>query len=273
MTAQDIASDLAGRVEVPATTEAGTVAVPSDPVISMLERVVMDRDLPIERLERVIAMKERMEDRAREDEDRQARRAYFAAMAQCQVELPVVTRNLRNDHTKSNYADLAAIETQAMPIIHKHGFAVSFRPAGYTDKGEQRIAWHITHADGHSESDVAALPVDVAGSQGKVNKTGIQAFGSTTTYARRYLLCMLFNISTGGDNDGNTLADTITEEQAEELKLLIDRAVAARPDTSRADWIEAFLAYMRVSSLNEIDAKDFGKAKSEIEHAIRQGKK
>lgn len=174
------------------------------PMVAMIERIVMDPSLPIERLERMLEMKERMEDRAREDEKWHARKAYMAAMAACQKELPVIRKNQRNEHTKSNYADLAAIEDQAMPIIHSHGFGVSFQPAGYNDKGELQIKWKVSHNQGHEESDIAGIPIDSAGSQGRVNKTGTQAFGSTATYGRRYLLCMIFNISTGDDRDGNS---------------------------------------------------------------------
>lgn len=173
------------------------------PMVAMIERIAMDPNIPIDRLEKMLAMKERMEDRAREDAERQAKKAFFAAMSKCQKELPVVIKRSRNSHTNSNYADLAAIEEQAMPIIHDHGFAVSFQPDGYNDKGELRILWEVSHAEGHSRNGVGEIPVDGAGSQGKVNKTGTQAFGSTATYGRRYLLCMIFNISTGDDRDGN----------------------------------------------------------------------
>jgi len=197
------------------------------PMVAMIERIAMDPNIPIDRLEKMMAMKERMEDRAREDAEREARKAYYFAMSRCQKALPVVTKTKWNDHTKSNYADLAAIEDQAMPIIHDFGFGVNFQPAGYNDKGELQIKWTISHEEGHSESDIAGIPVDGAGSQGKVNKTGTQAFGSTATYGRRYLLCMLFNISTGDDRDGNTVPpasnDPITDKQAAEIRGLIEQ--------------------------------------------------
>jgi hypothetical protein len=199
------------------------------PMISMIERIAMDPTIPLDRLEKMLDMKERMEDRAREDEERQAKKAYFAAMSKCQAELPVVTKTRKNSHTNSTYADLAAIEDQAMPIIHAHGFAVSFQPDGYNDKGELRILWEISHEEGHSRNGVGEIPVDGAGAQGKVNKTGTQAFGSTATYGRRYLLCMLFNISTGDDKDGNKVPEQsgpITAEQVVLLRELIEKSGA-----------------------------------------------
>ena len=262
------AQAIAERDEVPTDLEPAR-----DQMVAMIERIALDPAIPIERLERVLAMKERMEDRAREDDDRRAKREYFAAMSKCQAALPVVTKNRRNVHTKSNYADLAAIEQQAMPIIHQHGFAVSFQPDGYNDKGEQRVLWQISHEGGYSREGVGEIPVDKAGSQGTVNKTGTQAFGSTATYGRRYLLCLLFNISTGDDNDGNAFEtpDLVNIEQLEEIDKLIDEAVKARPGTTREAWVDEFLTYMKVASLADIPAKDFGKAKTAILGAIKQG--
>lgn len=233
------------------------------PMVAMIERIVMDPSIPIDRLEQMLAMKERMEDRAREDADRQARKAYFAAMSKCQNVLPVVNRTKRNDHTKSTYADLAAIEDQAMPIIHDYGFGVTFQPAGYNDKGELQIKWMISHEGGHVESGVAAIPVDNAGSQGKVNKTGTQAFGSTATYGRRYLLCMLFNISTGDDRDGNVqeTSDPITEKQLSDLRALADEVGAD---------IERFCAYFKIDALPDLPSSRYDAAIKSLEAKRRK---
>lgn len=228
-------------------------------MVSMIERIAMDPNIPLDRLEKMLDMKERMEDRAREDADREAKKAYFAAMSKCQAELPVVTKTRRNSHTNSNYADLAAIEEQAMPIIHAHGFAVSFQPDGYNDKGELRVLWEISHSEGHSRNGVGEIPVDGAGAKGVVNKTGTQAFGSTATYGRRYLLCMLFNISTGDDNDGNKPKEDdkpeapkfITMDQVKELRELIDE--------HGVDLV-GFLALGGLSSLAEMPAGKFASA-------------
>lgn len=195
-----------------------------DPMVSMIERIVLDPNVSIEKLEKMLSMKERLEDRALEQQARLDRKEYFAAMAKCQSEMTVVKKNKRNEHTNSNYADLAAIVEQAMPIVHKHGFTASFQPDGLSDKGALRIKWTVAHEGGHIESDVAELPMDAAGSQGTVNKTAIHAFGSTTTYGRRYLLCMLFNISTGDDNDGNTTAKLISSDQYIELRDLLKKS-------------------------------------------------
>lgn len=236
------------------------------PMVAMIERIVMDPSIPIDRLEQMLAMKERMEDRAREDAERQAKKAFFAAMSRCQKELPVVVKRSRNTHTNSNYADLAAIEEQAMPIIHDHGFAVSFQPDGYNDKGELRILWEVSHEEGHSRNGVGEIPVDGAGSQGKVNKTGTQAFGSTATYGRRYLLCMIFNISTGDDRDGNRIktptqeeASPITEAQSSVIRGLIDEAQLE---------IEQFCSHWKIEAIPDISQARFNEVVGSLRRRI-----
>jgi len=222
------------------------------PMVAMIERIAMDPNIPIDRLEKMLAMKERMEDRAREDAERQAKKAFFAAMSKCQKELPVVIKRSRNSHTNSNYADLAAIEEQAMPIIHGHGFAVSFQPDGYNDKGELRILWEVSHEEGHSRNGVGEIPVDGAGSQGKVNKTGTQAFGSTATYGRRYLLCMIFNISTGDDRDGNKPPQREPEKiSPDQVKTILSLLEETDSDT------EQFCRMGKIDAIPDMLASDF----------------
>lgn len=235
------------------------------PMVAMIERIAMDPNIPLERLEKMLDMKERMEDRAREDQDRQAKKAYFAAMSKCQAELPVVTKTRTNTHTRSTYADLAAIEEQAMPIIHRYGFGVSFQPDGYNENGELRILWEISHEEGHVRNGVGEIPVDGAGAKGAVNKTGTQAFGSTATYGRRYLLCMLFNISTGDDNDGNRQRNDqpvfVNEDQLARIRQLIEET-----DTDTAKFCELG----KIDSLPEMLAKDFESAVQLLEEKKRR---
>jgi hypothetical protein len=232
------------------------------PMVAMIERIAMDPSIPIDRLEKMMAMKERMEDRARltakEDRDFEARKAYFAAMAACQKQLPVVTKSRKNTHTNSTYADLAAIEEQAMPIIHNHGFGVSFQPDGYNEKGELRLLWEISHNEGYVRNGVGEIPLDGAGSQGKVNKTGTQAFGSTATYGRRYLLCMLFNISTGDDRDGNrdeerpVVVDKITPDQVKTILRLIEETETDIAEFCTMGKIEAIPDLLSVNFDNAV---------------------
>lgn len=248
------------KQEIAVQQDARLVPANDAPMNSMFERVLLDPNLPMDRVEKLLEMKYRDEDRQRDQlrEDREyvAKTAYFSAMSACQKEIPVVTKNRRNTHTKSNYADLAAIEEQAMPIIYDHGFGVSFQPDGYNELGELLIKWEISHSGGYVRNGIGAIPVDGAGAKGGVNKTGTQAFGSTATYGRRYLLCMLFNISTGDDRDGNfppTEDNTgdgapITEAQATVIRELIEKADLAT---------DAFCKRWNIEAIPDVPASKF----------------
>ncbi|MBP0441360.1 ERF family protein [Tianweitania sediminis] len=245
----------------------GIIPTSEGAIIALIERVVMDPSISIDRLHQMLLFKERMEERAREDEARAAEKAYFAAMSRCQAELPIVTKSKVNKHTNSSYADLAAIEEQAMPVIYQHGFAVSFQPDGYNNRGELRILWEISHEGGYRRNGLSEIPIDGDSSQGRSGKTATQTFGSTATYGRRYLLCMLFNISTGDDRDGNPVEapiKTITPAQVKTIQRLLKQTGSDASQFCRMHKIEAIpdlpgdtyenalrLLYQRRAKLNE----------------------
>ena len=226
-----------------------------DPMISMIERVALNPQIPIERLESLLTMKERLDDRARGAEERDQVKAYHRAMAMCQSKLKVVIKNKANTQTSSKYADLAALSKAVDPVIHENGFSLSFSPAGTSENGDQLLEWTIAHSDGHIKTGVAALPTDKTGAKGNVNKTDMHAFGSAATYGRRYLKLMLFDIATGDDDDGNAAGGMqfITQKQVDELLALAEKAEADKPIFCKSLGVEGFPA---------IPANQFFKAKS-----------
>jgi hypothetical protein len=237
-----------------------------DPMISMIERVALNPQIPIERLESLLTMKERLDDRAREAEEREQVKAYHRAMAVCQSKLKVVAKNKSNTQTSSKYADLAALSKAVDPVIHENGFSLSFSPAGTSESGDQLLEWTIAHCDGHIKTGIAALPTDKTGAKGNVNKTDMHAFGSAATYGRRYLKLMLFDIATGDDDDGNAAGGVqfITEDQCNELFTMAEAA--------HADKIK-FCETLGVEGFPSIPANQFFKAKSWLQAKMLQKKK
>ena len=238
------------------------VVRPADPMISMIERVAMDPNVPIERLERMMDLKERHDEGLRRDREERARMEYFAAMSAAQSEMPTVVRSKENKHTKSRYADMSDIREQALPIAHRHGFAISTNPCG-TENGSLIVEWTVMHSGGHAMSGRVAFPLDAAGSQGNSNKTAIQAMGSTMTYAERYIICKQFNIATDDDSDGNQprqSSATITADQFFELRDLIEKA--GTPE-------ETVLRAYGLGSLEETPAKTFDSMCKRLNATIR----
>lgn len=154
----------------------------------------------IEKMERLFAMHQKM--LAAEAES-----AFNAAMARAQSQVKPVAAKAYNSHTKSNYAKLSAINDEIVPLYTAEGLSVSFNTEAHPDKGWLRTVAIVSHLQGHTRPYVLDLPLDDAGAQGTKNKTGVQATGSTSAYARRYLVCMIFNVSTFDDKDGNRETD------------------------------------------------------------------
>ncbi|WP_375408551.1 ERF family protein [uncultured Methylobacterium sp.] len=233
-------------------------------VLALIERAARDPSIDIDKMERLMAMQERMRLQAAEE-------IFNAAMSATQAEMPAVLRRAENTHTKSRYAKLEHIAKAITPIYTKHGFSLSFDTEDCDQPGHYRMVCKVAHAAGFSRDHKANLPSDAAGSQGKANKTGIQAFGSTMSYGRRYLTLLVFNIAlTDEDNDGNR-ADPredeepsfITEAQACELHALVRAG-----DTDLAK----FLAYGRVPSIEEIPAHQFESAKAQLMRKVQQAR-
>jgi hypothetical protein len=171
--------------------------IASDPMLAMIERAARDPNVDIDKLERLFALHERSQDEARKS-------AYNSAMAIVQAKIKPVYRDAVNKQTGSPYATLEAISDAITPIYTAEGFSLSYDTADCPTAGYIRIVCDVMHSAGHTEKDKHFdLPLDDAGLKGNTNKTPIQASGSTISYGRRYLKCMIFDVTlTNEDNDG-----------------------------------------------------------------------
>ncbi len=197
---------------VPAEFQRREVAVQPEPqsLLQAIVRAASDPATDLEKIERLYALHERVLKDQREIE-------FNAAFSRAQAKMPVVATNAANTQTNSKYAKLAAIVKAIAPIYTAEGFSVSFNTADSPKEKWVRILGTLSHASGHSREYHIDLPPDEVGAKGNVNKTQVHATGSTNSYARRYLICMMFNLTTEDDNDGN-------------------REKNVMPDAALADW-------------------------------------
>ena len=170
-------------------------------LLQAIERVASNPAMDIDKVERLFAMHQQLK-------AKEAEAAFNDAMAKAQSEIQPVVNNATNDHTRSSYAKLEQIDRAITPVHTKFGLSVSYDTETKNDAdpvpiGMLRTVAIVAHSAGHSRRYHIDLPPDDAGSQGKVNKTGVQARGSTNAYARRYLKLGIFNVSTFDDKDGN----------------------------------------------------------------------
>ena len=193
--------------------------------------------------------------------DRESAQAFADAMAKAQARIEPIAKDRRNDHTKSMYATLAAITEAVTPIIATEGLAVSFdtfdpvrdKDLPPLEKGWVRVIAIVSHRGGHARKYHLDGPLDDAGKDGTKNKTGIQAMGSTVSYLRRYLVCMIFNVATADDNDGNNRSGS---EQRMSEKALADHLAKMDEGATEADMMAAFAkAYNACEDIKDRDSQ------------------
>jgi len=177
------------------------VALSADPMVSMIERVAMDPNSDLAKLERMLELKER--------HDAQQSKALFAeAFARASADFPTIPLNGRG-HNGKPYATLEDITRLTRPVLSAHGLALTFS----VDVQDQVIVTaKLMHKAGHSEQTSMALPRDTSGS-----KNAVQAVGSTQKYGQRYTAQAILGLSLGEDDedDGRASggAETINADQ------------------------------------------------------------
>lgn len=223
---------------------------PAPTFMDVIAAAARDPQVDMVKMQQLLEMKERIDRQAAETE-------YNAAMMRAQSEIPAIFRDSENGHTKTRFATLETINEHIRPIYTKHGFSLSFDAPPSAIPGEVTVACTTFHSAGHSKQYSLSGSLDGIGSQGKSNKTNIQALGSTVTYLRRYLTCMIFNVVlTNEDRDGNdTRAGAmISQEQADNLDRFITE-IGMDPAS-----LSNFLRIMEAKSVREIKADRYRQA-------------
>lgn len=222
--------------------------LPADPMISMVERIAMDPNSDLEKLERILAMKERHDATT-------AKAAFAAAFARASASFPIIPLN-GVGHNSKNYATLKDITRLTRPVLSEHGLALTFS----IETGNSIVVTaELMHKDGHSKTTSITLPADNSGS-----KNAVQAVGSSQTYGQRYTAQAILGLSLGDDidDDANSTAqrtETISGDQFFELKGLIDET-----NTDLDKFILAYGGVPGETQLEEFPANQFEKAKAQL---------
>jgi hypothetical protein len=196
-------------------------------LLQAIERAASNPDVDMDKMERLFAMHQKLV-------QMDAQTAFNAAMARAQARMVPVANNATNEQTSSRYAKLAAINKAITPIYTEEGFSISFDSAESPIPGFQRTVAIVSHSGGHDRQYHLDLPLDDVGAKGNVNKTKVHATGSTNSYSRRYLVCMIFNVTTEDDKDGNKEGGGMSESQLADFKAAIDALTDM--DASKELW-------------------------------------
>lgn len=182
--------------------------------ITVIERLSRMKDIPVDKIEQLFKMKQA-------EDDRSAKQEFNAAMARAQNRIELVVAKAWNEQTSSHYAKLKEVLIGTKPIYTEEGFSLMFYEGDNAAEGKKRVCADIMHKDGHTKKRHVDLTVTTKGTGGTTFMTQIHGEGSLFSYGRRYLTCMIFNIPTGDDDDGNSAggdtSEFITEDQAKKL--------------------------------------------------------
>jgi hypothetical protein len=218
------------------TVEEGhVVAADSGTIMAVIARAASDPNTDVDKLERLMAMAERLS-------ARQAETAFNEAMNEAQTSMRAIAKDAQSD--KGKYASFVALDKAARPIYAAQGFSLSFDTGDGAPADHIRLLCYVSHREGHTRTYHVDMPADGKGAKGGDVMTKTHATGAAMTYGQRYLFRLIFNLAVGEDNDG-----TIREASNEELDFIVeinDAATAAELAAWKAKTGEAAAKYPRV---------------------------
>ena len=234
--------------------DSGPLAVHPADTGRLMEIAIQQGEAGVAALERLVAMRERAEDRA-------AARAYGEAVGRFQESCPTVPKEAKGAHGAA-YAPFDRIMRHIRPHLANAGLSVTF-DSEEMDDGRLRVWCIVHHGAGHSER--ASATVAKEAKSNRMNDT--QRDGSAMSYGKRYALGLALGISTGEQDDDGDMAgkqDPITTEQALNIGALMDEV--------KADGA-GFLRYFRIEALDELPASRYAEAVAMLERKREKGGK
>ena len=241
-----------------------SMPVPKATPLDLLNRAAAAGAAP-EVLEKYMALYERWE-------ERQAKKAFDAAIARAKAEMPMIVKNRSASFgpgkTAYKYEDLASVTRSIDPVLSKHG--IRYRWRSTSRPGEPvTVACIVSHDDGYSEENSLLAPIDTTGS-----KNPVQAIISTVTYLQRATLKAAIGLAAGDDDDGkaagiaNGKQDTspVTIEQLGKIQQALVR------NGVPIDWLLEFLPKrgVKIERLEDIPAVNCDSVLKAIEARAKQ---
>lgn len=227
--------------------------------LALIIQAASDPRMPVEKVERLYAIH-------KEERDKRERAEYDEAIRMVQAEVGPITRDKKGE--RSPYASLENISARLDPIAIRHGFSLSYGSEPSAIPDHYAMTCIVSHAGGHWRKYQLDLPADSHGPEGKPNKTKVQGVASSTSYARRILKTMIFNITIAGvDIDGAGTPKqptTIGAKQVQELQALANST--GTPTTRILNYVSE-LAKEQITMLQDIPANCFDRVMTKMRQA------
>lgn len=223
-------------------------------LLTIIENAASNEHVDADKMMKLIDVQERIY-------DKNAQIAFNKSMALCQQEMPTIVKDAENQQTNSKFAKYETIIINAKPVYTKHGFSLSFGTDTSPIEGHIRVTCEVMHESGHCKNFYVDLPPDQAGIKGTVNKTAMHATGSTYSYGKRYLFCMIFNIAIANEDDDGVKAGAVTVQELLEYMAFVrshfEEISQIKSGLANENYEEAAMAWC---DLTEQEKRDLWKA-------------
>lgn len=222
-------------------------------IYSMIERIMLDKDIPVERAMQALEFYQKVE-------AERARKAFLEAKAAFKANAPAIVRDKENKQYNSTYASIGNVVNTINEALAEHALDATWD----YDQGDRiKVTCILRHSLGHAERVSLSAAPDNSGS-----KNPLQQIKSTLTYLRLATFEAVTGIATkegAADDDGNASGgvSTITEEQRDELAKMMDER------DFDMDRVAGFCKHFKVPTLDDLPAAKFEAAKAAISKAKR----
>lgn len=205
----------------------------------------------------------------------EAQKSFTRAFNALQAELPTIDKDGLIDHgegrtargnekLKTKFSTYPNLMGVCRPLLRKHGFTFNNIIEPTPDGARIVVVGYLTHIDGHAMASRFPLGADAG-----PGRSNAQAWGSATSYGKRYNLILSLDIVSEApqdqDNDGfarrtaepkeDAAPQTISKAQAEELKMTL--ADAKLPE-------ERFCEKYGITAVEDLGSKQLAEAKKSI---------
>jgi hypothetical protein len=231
--------------------DGAAVSIPSGErgSITQLLHLAVERGTPVEQLQQLVALHERME-------EREARQEFVNAMAAFQFECPSIKRAKtahittgKGSNYSYTYSELDYIAKIVNPILAKHGLRYTWDTDVTSDGRMLTCICTVQHVRGHSEASKFTLPIQNASAM-----SAQQMVGAAMTFAQRRSLSAALGITTTDDDSAEADPTPVSEQQLHTIEDMIEAV----------EWPEKtvvrFIKYIKFVRLADLPAARYEEA-------------
>jgi hypothetical protein len=221
--------------------------------MQLIRDLATDDRVSVEKLAALMQLHERAE-------VRDARKKFTEAFRAASIEMPRVEKRGCIDmggKGRIPFARYEDVDRIVREVEIRHGFTRSFLSEP-TETGIL-ITCVLSHAAGHSERSTRQMPADAG-----PGRNSMQAIGSASSYAKRYLTLDLWNVVTANADDDANSAEPVSREQAGALIDLLDR-LAMEPARMQKFWLWA-----EAGSVDNIQRRNYARIHAELAKRLKE---